>query len=226
MKPTGTGITCARPNSFGDTTLTAVFRDICMADMPAIGGMIRSSLWPETSRMDDSVSLPFIDIVLTDYLSRSNYGKAAIVDGEFAGFIMGRAGDAPMIISDEEKERRIDADVCSVSGTVKGRYILRYNSRIEAADEDMLASAGHDFDGEIVGFIVKDKFGGKGIGKVLVEGFVKYALSRGCASLYIMTDDYCNYGFYDHLGCEKIAVRKVRTMIRKDRFYLYCMDIY
>lgn len=60
------------------------------------------------------------------------------------------------------------------------------------------------FDGEVSILIVDEDYRGKKIGeKLLIEVF-ELAKKDNMKNLQIMTDESCNYKFYENLGCKKV----------------------
>lgn len=60
------------------------------------------------------------------------------------------------------------------------------------------------FDGEISILILDEKYRGKGIGKRLLNDIFKLAKIDNINSLKILSDESCNYGIYEKLGCKKV----------------------
>jgi len=60
------------------------------------------------------------------------------------------------------------------------------------------------FDGEISILILDEKCRGKGIGKGLLNDIFKLAKIDNISSLKILSDESCNYGIYEKLGCKKV----------------------
>ncbi len=60
------------------------------------------------------------------------------------------------------------------------------------------------FDGEISILIVDEKYRGNNIGKKLLSEVFEFAKKDNMKKLQILTDESCNYKFYEKLGYEKI----------------------
>ena len=60
------------------------------------------------------------------------------------------------------------------------------------------------FDGEVSILIVDKKYRGKKIGKKLLLDIFELAKKDNMKNLQIVTDESCNYKFYENLGCKKV----------------------
>ena len=60
------------------------------------------------------------------------------------------------------------------------------------------------FDGEISILIVDEDYRGKNIGKKLLLDVFELAKKDNMKNLQILTDESCNYKFYEKLGCQKV----------------------
>ena len=69
---------------------------------------------------------------------------------------------------------------------------------------------GH-FDGEVSIWIVDKDYRGKNIGKKLLNKIFKLAREEKMKNLQILTDESCNYKFYENLGCKKIFETSVQN---------------
>ena len=60
------------------------------------------------------------------------------------------------------------------------------------------------FDGEVSILLVDKNYRGKGIGKKLLFKVFEYAKKDDMKNLQILTDEACNFKFYEACGCEKV----------------------
>lgn len=60
------------------------------------------------------------------------------------------------------------------------------------------------FDGEVSILIVDEDYRGKKIGKKLLLDIFELAKKDNIKKLQIVTDESCNYKFYENLGCKKV----------------------
>ncbi len=60
------------------------------------------------------------------------------------------------------------------------------------------------FDGEVSILIVDEDYRGKKIGKKLLLDVFELAKKDNMKNIQILTDESCNYNFYESLGCKKV----------------------
>lgn len=60
------------------------------------------------------------------------------------------------------------------------------------------------FDGEITILIVDKQYRGKQLGKKLLNKIFEMARNDGMKNIQILSDESCNYQFYEALGCTKV----------------------
>ena len=65
------------------------------------------------------------------------------------------------------------------------------------------------FDGELSIIIVDKKYRNCGIGKKLINNIFEYAKKDNIKKIQILTDESCNYKFYENLGCKKIYEKTI-----------------
>ena len=60
------------------------------------------------------------------------------------------------------------------------------------------------FDGEISILILNSNYRGKGIGKKMLSQVFEYAKNDNMKNIQILTDESCNFKFYEACGCSKV----------------------
>ena len=65
------------------------------------------------------------------------------------------------------------------------------------------------FDGEVSILIVDKNYRGKGIGKKLILDTFKKAKEDDMKNLQILTDEACNFKFYENVGCKKVYEKMI-----------------
>ncbi len=77
-----------------------------------------------------------------------------------------------------------------------------------ALTQELLESQDDRAAWEVTLLIVDPACHGKGVGKALFMGALDYLSHQGAPGFFLATDDGCDFGFYDHLGLERIAERE------------------
>lgn len=87
------------------------------------------------------------------------------------------------------------------SPTIKDKQAIeKYNNDYDYTPKELA----NYFDGEISIIILKKEYRGKGIGKKLLLEIFDYAKKDNMNNLQILTDESCNFKFYESCGCKKI----------------------
>ena len=61
-----------------------------------------------------------------------------------------------------------------------------------------------EYDNEIKLFFVAEKSRGTGLGKTLMNRYVEHCRINNIKSIILITDEGCNYGFYEYYGYERV----------------------
>lgn len=80
------------------------------------------------------------------------------------------------------------------------KAVIKYSEDYDYTPKEMR----NYFDGEISILIVDENFRGKGIGKKLLTKVFELASEDNMKNIQILTDEACNYKFYEKLNCKKI----------------------
>lgn len=65
------------------------------------------------------------------------------------------------------------------------------------------------FDGELTILIINKSYRGIGIGKKLISNIFEIAKKDNLKKIQILTDESCNFKFYEKLGCYKIYEKRI-----------------
>lgn len=182
------------------------YREICPKDYGAIKKLI-DEVWNLNQFCDNERELEdALNIYLQSSLLDISYGKAAILDGEVVGVLLGkRKGQQNVVRRCSVLWPLIKSGVSLLfHATTEMRRQLKNVLKISKAVQKMMAMQKGNFTGHIELLIVGDKTQGLGVGKRLVNDFISYALHGNHNKIYVQTDTQCNYRFYEHLGFERL----------------------
>lgn len=146
-----------------------------------------------------------LDVVLGSYLqsciSESSFSKICEKDGKVIGFILGGAKVDKNNLKCDSKDlfNNVD-DVDLILSNDKNIKELNEFSKVISAYKELIGGIEDEFQGSINLFIVSKESRGLGVGKTLVKYLNEYMKSMDVESLYLYTDDKCNYEFYNSQG--------------------------
>lgn len=87
------------------------------------------------------------------------------------------------------------------------RKLLQYNQDYDYCPDSLM----QEYDGEL-NIIVVNKYNRKnGLGKQMLSQLFDIAKKDGVNKMLILTDQSCNYGFYDRIGCSKVFETTIRN---------------
>ena len=97
--------------------------------------------------------------------------------------------------------------------------IYDYNNEYDNIPSDL----NNYFDGELSILIVDKDYRGKGYGKALLNKIFSLAKTDNMKNMQILTDESCNFKFYDAMGCKKIRETSVSKKVSKkgEEKYIY-----
>ena len=87
------------------------------------------------------------------------------------------------------------------------KAIYKYNNDYDYTPEELV----NYFDGEISILILNSDYRGKGIGKKMLSQVFEYANNDNMKNIQILTDESCNFKFYEACGCEKIYEKLINN---------------
>lgn len=100
-----------------------------------------------------------------------------------------------------------------------GRSLLKYQLGYNKMLEDLYKKAGKKYDAEMVLFITYTKHQNKGYGKKLVEKFNIDMKKENIKTIYLFTDNYCDYEMYERAGCRRVCDMGKEFLFTDDVFY-------
>lgn len=87
------------------------------------------------------------------------------------------------------------------------KAIYKYNNNYDYTPEELA----NYFDGEISILIINSNYRGKGIGKKMLFQVFEYAKTDNMKNVQILTDESCNFKFYEACGCEKVYEKVINN---------------
>ena len=153
----------------------------------------------------------------------------AIVTYKEKGKLIGFAGYAKWKSKKHllrKKLAKIFKIILSLSSKIKDKKGFKQYSN--SYDNYMPKKYDGYFDGEVSILIVKKEYRGKGIGENLLLEIFQLAKNDNMKNLSILTDDSCNYKFYEKHECNQVYKTKIKNFekdklgnIQEENAYVY-----
>ncbi|WP_397538850.1 GNAT family N-acetyltransferase [Rummeliibacillus pycnus] len=173
----------------------------------------------------------FLDTVLNIYLQgcilESSFSKVAEKNNKIIGVILGDAKKDKNHLKKAQNTLSFAYSMLKVIMTKKeNKKFMKEFAKVQDAYKELIHGKEDDFQGCIQLFIVSGESRGLGVGKALMNHLINYMISMDVKSLYLYTDNKCNYGFYDSQNFERINAKEVYFSSTKDKLnvFLYCYD--
>ena len=87
------------------------------------------------------------------------------------------------------------------------KAIYKYNNDYDYTPEEL----SNNFDGEINILILNSNYRGKGIGKKMLLQVFEYAKNDKMKNIQILTDESCDFKFYEACGCDKVCEKVINN---------------
>lgn len=164
------------------------------------------------------------------YLSESDYKMVAKDDGKVVGFIFGNFKKASL------KQRIISNFKLFIYSiymlfSYPGRRGLKITLITHKVNKKLLAPFKKDLSSELKLFIVDENYQGRGIGSTLEKNYTKYLKEHGVKNVFLFTDTYSNYEYYEHRGYTRHGALPVDFKIKDSEidplseYYIYIKEL-
>ena len=137
-------------------------------------------------------------------LVESSYIEIAYMDGEPVGLLMGKTkGDSRFFKRLTYRLKLWWEMVSLLMNRSHAAYGIQAMRAIDRIYKQMLKKS-KTFDSEVTLFVVHPKAQGQGIGKQLMNRFLKHIKTKDASNVFLFTDSDCTYQFYDRYGFERL----------------------
>ncbi|MGE6366576.1 GNAT family N-acetyltransferase [Bacillus paramycoides] len=173
----------------------------------------------------------FLNSLLSFYLQScilgSSFSKVAEKDNKIIGVILGDSE------KDKNRLKKFHNTFSFAYNTLKlfmtnkeNREFLKAFIKVQKTYKELIKGKEDHFQGCIQLFIVSEESRGLGVGKTLMNGLFQYMTKEDVTSLYLYTDNECNYGFYDKQNFKRVQEKAIHFGPKKDQFniFLYRYD--
>lgn len=152
-------------------------------------------------------------IELDHHLEHATYVRAAMLGDRFVGIVAAgpTATQGPAAASALWYRSHLHSAAPWALGTPSESQIGVALAPITAEiglTQEFIESGDARSSWEVTLLAVDPECHGHGIGRLLFSDALDYLRAQGAPGFFLATDDGCDFGFYDHLGLERIASRE------------------
>ncbi|MBS4189924.1 GNAT family N-acetyltransferase [Bacillus sp. FJAT-49705] len=168
----------------------------------------------------------FLDSLLNIYLQgcilESTFSKVAVKNNKIIGVILGDSKNDKNRLKKAHNILSLAYTMLKVSMSNKeNKKFMKEFSKVQDTYEELIQGKKDDFQGCIQLFIVSEESRGLGVGKSLIHHLFNYMKSTDVESLYLYTDDKCNYGFYDSQNFERMKEKEIYFDSKQDKLNVF-----
>lgn len=187
-----------------------VYREIRKSDYSRVKELINEAFKFKQYTSNSKVLDIILEIYIRSCLLEQDYTEVIEENGEIMGLLFGKTNKKSNFVKNANNIWSLL--VCwarALFTAKKDKGILLDFKKVTNAYSNLIKECNDNFDGEVVLFIVDEKYRGRGIGKKLVNNYLDFCKSKAVRSLYLFTDSKCNYGFYDNSGFKRMGEKQI-----------------
>lgn len=158
--------------------------------------------WPIVSLFVEKENvIKFMQAYVELSLTLSDYTEVCCDKEKVVGFLLGSTGKTRISKKEKQENRKLLwRFITGKYGRIKGRFKFLLAFMISLIKVELFCSR---FDGEVVLFVVDREYRRQGIGRALLDHFLKYANEKEAKTIYLSTDIESNWNFYEKYGFKK-----------------------
>lgn len=141
----------------------------------------------------------YASFYLNMYLAASDYKIVAKDGDKVVGFIFGNLNKAPFTQRFISNTKLFFYSLYMIF-SYPGRRKLKITRITKRVNKKLLKPYKKTHKNELTLFIVDEAYQGKGIGSTLEKMYTTYLKDHGINNVYLFTDTYSNYEYYEHRG--------------------------
>jgi ribosomal protein S18 acetylase RimI-like enzyme len=184
-------------------------RDIETKDMKQIRDIVKD-VWDFSEFMgNEKVADAAVGIYFSQFFTNSSFGKVATLNGEVVGVVFGSLNGQEPHCRMLQGNQINDIMILMRAPVKVRRDFTYYVQTINDANAELIQGKVDDYDGALDFFIVSKKAQGLKLGKQLWNHAVNYFKDHQADKIYLYTDTYCNFGFYDYNGFKRANTKDV-----------------
>lgn len=197
------------------------YRPIQVSDYDGLQALLQNEWYSHYVAKDREITQAFVQLDLHNCLMKSSFGYVAVMDDEIVGVILGRIqANAPKLAMFTQDITANILTLITEESPIVAELAQIFQNR-HSANQAMKHKITSHYEAEAVLFIVSAANRGKGIGsglwQLIQEEFKQQHIERYC----LFTDKWCNYGFYDYKGLQRIESYTVNENASEPTHFLY-----
>lgn len=211
------------PQTKAETQLLLEYRPFKESDFDPLARLV-SKLWFRDASGDEAELLGATE--LCSHLLLHTWSCVAVANGEPRGVaLVSRTGQQNQHDLWLSRRNSYGRKLRSLVGDASARNQLELIAK-EAHVEGQLRSTGEPWaDATIELLIVDPNLQGHGVGKRLLGDAKSHLVRAGARGFFLMTDDGCDYSFYDHLGFQRVYQGFASTPAGDTGVYAYAAKL-
>lgn len=184
-------------------------RDFCADDLLAAADIMQATWYPGADTAMEAI-LARSDAAF--YASKASHGYAAVdSEGTLAGYALLLLPGAPKAdfaraMHTAHQQIQTEADTPELRRRLEqcARFAQEELAEVEAA----LRAFDPGSSAHFLLFVVDSRLRGQGVGSRLYQAVRTASIQHGCRRLVLVTDDDCDYGYYEHKGLQRLRSKK------------------
>ncbi|MBJ8107593.1 MULTISPECIES: GNAT family N-acetyltransferase [Bacillus cereus group] len=204
-----------------------IYRSLVKEDYEAVKTLIGEAFGFNEFIKDKKFLDSALNIYLQGCILESSFSKVAERNNKVIGVILGDSKKDKNRLKKAHNTLSMAYSMLKVlMANKENKKFIKEFSKVQDAYKEIIKGKEDDFQGCIQLFIVSGESRGLGVGKALMNHLYKYMKSMDVNSLYLYTDNRCNYGFYDSQNFERINEKEIYFDSTEDKLnvFLYCYD--
>lgn len=164
------------------------------------------------------------------YLYEADYQVVAKENGKVIGMIFGKYKKRPLKVRIKYAIKLLGLSL-KMLFSKPGRRGIKITLITNKANKQLLKPYKKQLKAELVLFIVDSDYRKLGIGSTLLEGFNQYLKEHQVDKVYLYTDTYSNYQYYEHRGYVRKGTLPVNFKIEDEdekflpEYYIYVKEL-
>lgn len=209
--------------------MSITYEKMTKRDYPFVKELITQAWFSEYTFSKNVINL-YAKGYLYMYLSELDYCVVARDGEKTIGFLFGRNGKINFFKKLYYKMRLFFVGV-SLLFTRAGRRGLKITRITNKSNKILYKNANTDIKSELVLFIVDEKYRGNSIGSKLEKDFCDFLTKQGKKGVYLYTDTYSNFEYYEHRNYSRRGEIEVDFKIKGEvenpspKYYIYIKNL-